>query len=106
VSAAEQIRAAREAGDVSPPVQPTFAERYPLHQKMADRKDEHDAVSDFLTWWYDEQNGYLRKHAQSEVDYDKLGEIIGEYFGAPASEFEREKRRMLEEIRETGGLAP
>ena len=104
-SAADQIRAARETGNIQPPVELTFAEKYPLHQKLSDRKVEHEAVSDFLTWWYDEQDGYLDSNGeQGYIDYDKLSKVIGQYFEVDEKEFEEEKQQMLKSIQETGNL--
>ena len=103
-SAADQIRAAKETGDIQPPVELTFAEKYPLHQKLSDRKVEHEAVSDFLAWWYDEQQGWLANGVGTDVDYDKLGGPIGQYFEVDEEEFEAEKQQMLKSIRETGNL--
>ncbi|QDP44825.1 hypothetical protein SEA_ARAXXI_6 [Microbacterium phage Araxxi] len=104
MSAADQIRAAREAGDVQPPVILTFAEKYPHHQKLSDRKAEHEAISDFLTWWYDEKDGTLHSDERVEVLYHEISRVIGDYFGIPEKEFDAEKRAMLQSIHETGSI--
>ena len=101
--AEDLTRKAKEQGLIKPEPTLSFDEKYPLHAKFDEVKDEAAVISRFLDDWY-ERGGVLMDDADSMVDSSDFEGVIGDFFEIDAVEFDREKQRMLESIRETGKL--
>lgn len=80
-------------------------EKYPEHAKMKKRKIEHQHIKMFC--WFLQANGLLYRREENPNGRDTywalndndIAKIISEYFGIDHQEFEKEKLRMLKEIR-------
>lgn len=75
---------------------------YPLHEKLAEMKEHHQAVQDFLAWI--DTKGYVIAQYRENSDFPvptfrKKESIISEFLGIPEAEFEAEKRAMLDALR-------
>ena len=101
--AEDLTRKAKEQGLIKSEPTLSFDEKYPLHAKFDEVKDEAAVISRFLDDWY-ERGGALYNDADSAIDYTDFGEVIGDFLDIDHAEFQREKDRMLESIRETGRL--
>ena len=101
--AEDLTRKAKEQGLIKPNPQLSVDEKYPLHAKFDEVKDEAATISRFLDDWY-ERGGVLTNDADSMIDPSNFDEVIGDFFEIDVVEFDREKQRMLESIRETGHL--
>ena len=101
--AEDLTRKAKAQGLIQPTPQLSFDEKYPLHAKFDEVKDEAAVISRFLDDWY-ERGGALVNDADSMVDHSDFEEVIGDFLEIDATEFQREKDRMLKSLRENGAL--
>lgn len=68
---------------------------YPEHAKLGKRDCEHRAVVDFLAFLIEHDRVEFSSHVSH-------AELIGDFFGIDPVEFEAEKQRMIEAIRQAG----
>lgn len=98
---------------------------YPLHELLKERRSELETIQNFLTWLLDEHriDIHVDEDTQSmpvflaadvpDKKYDDFrtirlsmgdsqrGDLIGAYFGVDPVELEKEKRKMLDDLRRT-----
>ncbi|MDB5243627.1 MAG: hypothetical protein JWP57_4252 [Spirosoma sp.] len=71
----------------------TFIPKYPEHEKLAARKAEHDAVTEFIEFATDS------REAWNLLDSYRIPELMALYFKVDPKKLEQEKRAMLAELR-------
>jgi hypothetical protein len=67
--------------------------QYPEHEKLKEIRDQSQKCGEFLEWL--EEQGYVEITARKS-----LTSILAEFFEIDEEKLEREKRRMLDRIRE------
>lgn len=81
---------------------------YPEHEKMQKISDKSQAIGEFLEWAAAEKGLHLagyRKFEDSEnevltVTYTPVQDLLAEFYGIDQRVLEREKRTMLDKMRE------
>lgn len=76
--------------------------KYPLHDKLAEMKDRHEAIMDFLDWLDTKAYEIAQYRENSDFPvpiFRSKTDIISEFLGIPQNELEAEKQAMLEELR-------
>lgn len=78
---------------------------YPAHDKLLDRREEHESIVSFLEFCEDSGILFHRlsqyQPYQTMPNYDDLTprRLVEIYFDVDSDELEREKRRMLEALK-------
>ena len=92
---------------------------YPLHEKLAARREEHKAICEFLEW-LDQHDQYrmtidIKGDPDPDIPFESeesmwrrmyglgsIRDLIAAFFGIDPREFEKERQRMLDEFRAGG----
>ena len=79
---------------------------YPEHEKLQQRKDEHQSICEFLEWL--ENNGHIIQHYQKEHRCEwtdnklpirsKPAKLIADFFGINQQAFAEEKDKMIKSL--------
>ena len=76
--------------------------KYPLHDKLAEMEERHQAIQDFLDW-LDTKEYVIAQYRENNdfpvPTFRRKESIISEFLGIPEAEFETEKRAMLDALR-------
>lgn len=78
---------------------------YPQHEKLKDRKEEHQTVSAFLEWLADEGHSITHQVEYFDGDrrrcidrYSRPQDLIAGYFGIDQRAFSLEKDQMIQDF--------